>query len=120
MLTGGPLVPGEEQHLAERDRAERDGRRTLERDRIAERLLAVDAEQHDHEQEQHDDRAGVHDDLHRGEQVSLLLDEEDRHAHQRRNERERGVHGIAGEYHSERAAERHRREDEEDHGGHDS
>ena len=31
--------------------------------RLVERLVLVDAEQHDHEQEQHDDRARVHDDL---------------------------------------------------------
>jgi len=29
-------------------------------------LSAIDAEEHDHEQEEHDDGAGVDDDLHRG------------------------------------------------------
>ena len=37
-------------------------------------LLAVDAEQHDHEQEQHHDRARVHDDLH-GEQERRAQDQ---------------------------------------------
>ena len=102
-LAGRPLVTGEEQHLAEHDHAERDRGRTLERDRVAERFLAVDAEQHDHEQEQHDDRAGVHDDLHDREQLRLLLDEEDGDAHERHDEEQRGVHRIAREHDAERA-----------------
>ena len=36
--------------------------------RLVERLVLVDAEQHDHEQEQHDDRARVDDDLDRGDE----------------------------------------------------
>ena len=88
--------------------------------RILERLLAVDAEQHDHEQEQHDDRAGVDDHLHRREQVRLLLDEEDRHAHQRDDEQQRRVHRVARQHHAQRAGERQRGEDEEDHRGHAS
>ena len=72
------VVAGEEQDLGEHDHAERDRGRPLEADRVVERLLAVDAEQHDHEQEEHDDRAGVDDDLHRGEELRVLEQEEHR------------------------------------------
>ena len=48
------------------------GERALDRERLDAQVLgAVDAEQHDHEQEQHDDRAGVDDHLHGGEEVRL-------------------------------------------------
>ena len=84
-------------------------RDALVRQRVARATPAVDAEQHDHEEEQHDDRARVHDDLHGGEQVGVLHDEEHRHAHERDDEQQRGVHRVAREHHTERAAERERR-----------
>ena len=58
-------------------------------------LGPVDAEEHQHEEEQDDDGAGVDDHLHRGQEVGLLGDEEDRDPEQRADERERGVHGVA-------------------------
>ena len=57
-------------------------------------LSAIDAEEHDHEQEEHDDGAGVDDDLHRGEEVGRLRDEGDGDADQRHDQAQRGVHGV--------------------------
>ena len=63
------------------------GERPLDRDRLDREVdRLVDAEQHDHEQEQHDDRAGVHDHLHRGEEVGLHRDELDGDAEQREHQ----------------------------------
>ena len=90
------------------------GRCTRERlDR--EVLGVVDAEQHDHEQEQHDDRAGVDDDLHGGQEVGLLRDEEHGDAEQGEHEAERGVHRVACAGSTPTApTEHHRRGDDED------
>ena len=71
MRAGDPVVAGEERATSassERRRA------TIAAGRwngigSCERLVLVDAEQHDHEQEQHDDRARVDDDLHRGDEL---------------------------------------------------
>ena len=49
-------------------------------------LGAVDPEEHDHEEEQDDDGAGVDDDLHGGQEVGLLLDEEDGHPEERHHQ----------------------------------
>ena len=68
-------------------------------------LLAVDAEEHDHEEEQHHDGAGVDDDLHGGQEVGLLLDEEHGHPEQRHDQHQRGVHGVAGDHHADGAGE---------------
>ena len=63
-----------------------DRERPLHRDRLDPQVLgAVDAEQHDDEQEQHDDRAGVDDHLHRGEEVGVLGDEQHGDAEQRQD-----------------------------------
>ena len=39
-------------------------------------LGLVDTEQHDHEEEQDHDRTGVHDDLHRRQEVRFLHDKD--------------------------------------------
>ena len=57
--------------------------------------VAVDAEQHDHEQEQHDDGAGVDDDLHGGQEVGLLGDEQHGDAEQGGHQAEGGVDRVA-------------------------
>ena len=71
-------------------------------------LGPVDAEQHDDEQEQHDDGAGVDDHLHGGEEVGLLGDEQHGDAEQREHERQRGVHRVAAEHHTEGARDARR------------
>ena len=107
---GGPLVAGEEQHLGEQDRRRARSRPAAGTERVVQRVGAVDAEQHDHEQEQHDDRAGVDDDLHRREQV--------RRRCWRKNTAtltsvttsdQRRVHRVAREHDAERAGERRAR-----------
>ena len=39
-------------------------------------LAAIDAEEHDHEQEEDDDRTGVDDHLYRREELCIFLDEQ--------------------------------------------
>jgi len=78
----------------------------LPRERLGlEVVELVDAEQHDHEEEQHDDRAGVDDDLHRGEEVGVFRHEEHGDAEQRHDQAERGVHRAARDHHADGAAE---------------
>ncbi len=79
-------------------------------------LLAVDAQEHDHEQEQHDDGAGVHDDLDGRQEVGLLLDEEHGHAEQRHHEHQGGVDGVAGHHDADGAGEHDGRGDGEGQG----
>ncbi len=69
-------------------------------------LAPVDAEQHDDEQEQDDDRAGVHDHLHRGEELGVLLHEEHGDAEQGHHQHEGGVDRVAREHDPERADRR--------------
>ena len=61
---------------------------------IAHRLDAVDAEQHDHEQEQHHDRAGVDDDLHGGEEVGVLATNSTATPNRVSDQAQRGVHRM--------------------------
>ena len=65
--------------------------------------LLVDTEQHDDEQEQHDDRTGINDDLHRGQELRVLLDEQHRHAEQCHHQHEGGVDRVACKHDAERA-----------------
>ena len=58
-------------------------------------LAPVDAEEHDHEEEEDDDGAGVDDDLHGGQEVGLLLNEQDGHAEERHDQAQGGVHRVA-------------------------
>ena len=76
-------------------RADDGGRRPLAAERLGRQVFRlVDAEQHDHEEEEHDDGAGVDDDLHGGEEVGLLGDEQHGDAEQRHHQRQRRVHGL--------------------------
>jgi len=56
---------GDEATDGDRDADRGEGALTHERFEV-DVLSAIDAEEHDHEQEEHDDGAGVDDDLHRG------------------------------------------------------
>ena len=112
--SGRPLVTGQEDHLGERDDPERDRRRALEVERLAQRLLAVDAEQHDHEEEEDHDRARVDDHLHGGDELRALEDEQHRDREERQHEAERGVHRVAAQDHAEAPGERETRRDEEE------
>ena len=67
----------------------------------------------------HDDRARVDDHLDRGEQLRVLEQEQHRHAHEREDEPQRGVHRVARQHDSQRAGQRERREGEEEEDGHE-
>ena len=89
---------------AEQGEAGDDGEDALADERlVGEVVLAVDAEQHDHEQDQHDDGARVDDDLHGGEELGVLVEEQHGDAEQRRDQAQRRVHRVAREHDAERA-----------------
>ena len=98
----------EHENAGEGEHTEHDGRDPLHRMGIVRRLLLVDAEQRDHEEEQHDDRARVHDDLDRGDERRVLLEVQDGDADQREQQEQRRVHRVAARDDAERA---------DDHGG---
>jgi len=95
--------------------ADRDqhGQLALVADGLGQRVRAGDADQHQDEQEQHHDRAGVDDDLHDAQEVGALGQVEDREADHGHRQRQRGVHGLLGEDHPQRAEDRDDRQDVE-------
>ena len=91
------------------------GKRPLRHERFGAQVLGpVDSEEHDDEEEQHDDRAGVHDHLHRGEEVRFLRDEKHRDTEEGEHERERRVHRIAPHDDTDGPDEAHRGRADED------
>ena len=109
-----PLAAGEKEQLHEGEDPEDDRDQPLAGERVAfEGLATVDAEKHDHEQEQNDDRARVHDDLHRGQELRVLLDEEHRDAEKRHHEHERRMDGVARQDDPERPDDADDRRDRE-------
>src|SRR5581483_4434248 len=76
--------------------------------------VRLEVQQHDDEEEEDDDRARVDDDLEHGDELRVEADEEHREKEERRDERERAVHGVRPEHDAERAEDRQRREHEEE------
>ena len=77
----------------------------------------VDAQQHDDEEEQHHDGPGVDDDLHGGQELGVLGDEQHGHPEQGAHQAQRGVDGVARADHPERRRTRQMiGSEEEDHG----
>ena len=77
-------------------------------------LGLVDAEQHDDEQEQHHDRAGVHDHLHRGQELCLLRDVHHGDPEQREDQAERGMNRVRARDHPDRPGQDHQAGTDED------
>ena len=118
VLAGEAVLGDADDHQQERGQQRGDadaGQDALADERLlAQVLLAVDAEQHDHEQDQHDDGAGVDDDLHGGEELGVLLEEQHRHAEQRRHQAERRVDRVARDHDPDRAGQHDDRGHDED------
>ena len=77
-------------------------------------LDPVNTDEHDDEEEEHDDGPGVNDDLHGGQEIGLLSDEQDRDSEQRLDEHQRRVDRVAGDDHAD-AADEHRQRRHHEH-----
>ena len=91
------------------------------RERAALQVLLVivpEVQQHDHEQEEHHDRACVHDDLNRGQEMSLQEHERARHGTQRGDHEEKAADRALRHDDADRAADREPCEQIEENCGH--
>ncbi len=79
---------------------------------VAQRLRAV-ADVGDDEDVEHHHRAGVHDDLHGGDEFRAQQQKQHGQRDQVRDEREHAVEGVAQQHHAERAGDRAERGEEE-------
>ena len=101
---------------ADETEAHHGGERTLQLDRFDAQVAgAVDAEQHDDEQEQHDDGPGVDDHLDDGHEVGPERDELHGDTEECEDEPERGVHRVAECDDTDGPTEDHHRGREEHH-----
>ena len=79
----------------------------------AAKLLDVDVEHHDDEQEQHHDGADVDEHEHDTEELRIEQQPDQRAVEEAQDQQQRRIDGIAREDHPERRQDQHRRKDKE-------
>ena len=84
-----------------------DRERPVARELLA-KLLGVDVEHHDHEQEQHHDGAHVDEHQHDPQEFGIEHQPDDGAVEEAQHQKQRAMHGVAREDHAERRADQHR------------
>jgi hypothetical protein len=92
----------------EQSKTNNNGKAPLPAQRVGAKIFgSVNTQQHDNEKEQHNNCTGVHDYLHRGQELCVLGHEEHGDAKQSEHQTQCGMHRIAPHDHTDRTTDHH-------------